>query len=136
VWNGSGVNGYAGANPSLDDEVCGTDNGAPVDGSYLQWVLVAKEPTSATLTVGTDAPVAMTRNGKKGTFKYVQTGEAQCLTTTYTGSAVVQFYPATLSNPTKCQAVQLAPPTTTDTIVMQVNPTFFVPFPPVTSTWP
>jgi len=72
-WNGHGVSVDAEGDVSLGNEVCGTENGAPVDGSYLQWVLVAKGATGATLTLGSDAPVSMDRHGNNGTFQYVQT---------------------------------------------------------------
>jgi len=72
-WSGHGVSVDAEGDVSLGSEVCGTENGAPVDGTYLQWVLVAKGATGATLTLGSDAPVTMERNGNNGTFQYVQT---------------------------------------------------------------
>ena len=72
-WNGNGVSVDTEGNASLDHEVCGTENGAPVDGTYLQWVLVAKQVTSATLVIGADDPVDMARNGNNGTFQYIQT---------------------------------------------------------------
>jgi hypothetical protein len=72
-WNGNGVSIDAEGDVSLDSEVCGTENGAPVDGTYLKWVLVAKKVGSATLTIGSDAPAVMTRHGNNGTFQYLQT---------------------------------------------------------------
>jgi len=53
--------------------ICGVANGAPVDGSYLLWVLTANKTTAATIAFGAGGPVAMTRTGTTSTFKYVQT---------------------------------------------------------------
>jgi hypothetical protein len=175
-WHGNGVSVDAEGAVSLGSEVCGTENGAPVDGAYLQWVLVAKGPTSATLTLGSDAPVTMVRHGNNGTFQYVQTDfgnladvvdggatasyigkadpkakvvlgsgcigattltvvsavpfgvvalgltEAECLSTTATGPAEVFYEPGVDELPSQCVAVQETPPTTTDTIVMPIDP--------------
>ena len=53
----------------LIEELCGTENGAEVDGPYLLWVFTSTKATSATIT-GPWGTVPMTKEGN-GTFKYV-----------------------------------------------------------------
>lgn len=53
----------------LIDEICGTANGAEVDGPYLLWVFTSTKATSATIT-GPWGTAPMTQMGT-GTFKYV-----------------------------------------------------------------
>jgi hypothetical protein len=66
-WKGNGF--YQGIPVS---EQCGIENGAPVNGPYLLWILTATKATNATIAIETTIPTAMNRNAN-GSFRYVQT---------------------------------------------------------------
>ncbi len=54
----------------LEEELCGIENGAEVDGPYLLWVLTATKSSNADIT-GPWGTAEMTKFGKNGVFKYV-----------------------------------------------------------------
>lgn len=68
-FTGQGViaDGFGGYD--LKTELCGTANGAPMDGPYLLWVMTATGAGNANIT-GPWGTAAMTKFGN-GTFKYV-----------------------------------------------------------------
>jgi hypothetical protein len=66
-WNGNGF--YQGIPIS---EQCGIENGAPVNGPYLLWILTATKATNATIAIGSSINQAMSQR-RNGSFRYVQT---------------------------------------------------------------
>ena len=75
---------------TLDTEICGIENGAPVDGPYIYWVLTASRANNAHIDIDGNGAVAMTKMGK-GSFHYLQEmvtwEEPSSATATYDGSA-------------------------------------------------
>lgn len=69
-WNGNGI--YPTGDFTPISEQCGIENGAPVNGPYLLWILTATKATSATIAIGSSITTAMSRQGN-GSFRYVQT---------------------------------------------------------------
>lgn len=61
--------GQGTTNGALTTEVCGPDNGAEADGSYILWVMTATGAANADIT-GPWGTASMTKSGN-GTFKYV-----------------------------------------------------------------
>jgi hypothetical protein len=68
-YTGQGViaDGFGGYD--LNEELCGVENGADVDGPYILWVLTATGSTNADIT-GPWGTADMTKSGN-GTFKYI-----------------------------------------------------------------
>lgn len=62
--------GQGTTNGALSTEICGTENGAEVDGAYILWVMTATKASLANISINGEAPAAMTKTGN-GTFKYV-----------------------------------------------------------------
>ena len=54
----------------LNTEICGIENGAPVDGPYLLWVLTATRASNADIT-GPWGTANMAQQGGGGAYKYV-----------------------------------------------------------------
>lgn len=73
TWSGLGTHVADGLR-TLDTEVCGIANGAPVDGDYLQFVLASTKSITGSVTIqfGADTPVSMTKSNtdKRGTSSY------------------------------------------------------------------
>ena len=69
TYTGQGLNADGFGGYDLNQEICGTANGADVDGPYLLWVLTASKATNADIT-GPWGTGQMTKFGN-GTFKYV-----------------------------------------------------------------
>jgi hypothetical protein len=68
TYKGQGLT-YDGTTWSVNNELCGIDEGAEVDGPYLLWILTATKSQNATITIGTNTyDMKKTSNG---TFKYV-----------------------------------------------------------------
>jgi hypothetical protein len=69
TYKGQGL-AYDGTTWNVDNELCGTENGAERDGGYLLWVFTATKSATATITGpwGTAEPMEKQSNG---TFKYV-----------------------------------------------------------------
>jgi hypothetical protein len=69
-YTGQGViaDGFGGYD--LNEELCGVENGADVDGPYLLWVLTATGSSNADIT-GPWGTAQMTKSGNSGTFKYI-----------------------------------------------------------------
>jgi hypothetical protein len=63
-WTGQGT-----TDGELNTELCGTENGAEVDGSYLLWVLTAGPNATAADITGPWGTAQMTQTG--GSWKYV-----------------------------------------------------------------
>jgi len=87
TWNGNGSHDIE-STFTLDHELCGIINGAPVDGPYAYWVLTASRATNAEITI--DSVVnAMSKHGN-GTFSYLQDMgtwiEPSAVSATYDGS--------------------------------------------------
>lgn len=78
-WTGQGTAITDGAR-DFNTSICGTDNGAPVDGYYVQFVLAStKTINSAKIKFGTDTAINMDKSNldKKGasSYKYIYTGD-------------------------------------------------------------
>jgi hypothetical protein len=72
-WQG---NGLASSNPfRVETEICGIENGAPVDGPYLLWILTARRATAAVISIN-GTQYDMTQRGA-GSFRYVQAGSVR-----------------------------------------------------------
>lgn len=72
-WYGNGVNSGEGFN--FKTEICGIENGAPVDGAYIYWVLTASKANFADIDfdgAGIGTAVLMEKKGK-GAFHKIQT---------------------------------------------------------------
>lgn len=75
---------------TFDTELCGIENGAPVDGPYIYWVLTASKASNADITIDAAGAETMTKRGK-GSFHYLQTfagdfAAPTSATATYDGS--------------------------------------------------
>lgn len=76
-WLGNGVK--ADESFEFDSEICGVDNGAPVDGAYVYWVLTASKASAADIEID---GLEFTETGNmdkkgKGSFHYLQQFEAE-----------------------------------------------------------
>jgi hypothetical protein len=56
---------------TLDTEICGIENGAPVDGPYTYWVLTASRATNADISINGGTVMPMVKSGN-GSFNYLQ----------------------------------------------------------------
>jgi hypothetical protein len=88
VYSGQGLNADGFGGYDLNLELCGTANGADVDGPYILWVLTATQATGATIT-GPWGIANMTASGG-GTYKYISAWYAPAtlpgnVTATYAG---------------------------------------------------
>lgn len=77
TWSGKGTTAVSEGVYAFDTEVCGIENGAPVDGAYVVFVLASTKGLSAPMIKfgGADTPRAMDKsNGDKpgnGAYKYL-----------------------------------------------------------------
>jgi hypothetical protein len=69
TYRGQGLTSDGAGGYELTEELCGTANGAEVDGPYLLWVYTATKASSATIT-GPWGTANMTKKGR-GAFHYV-----------------------------------------------------------------
>jgi hypothetical protein len=69
IYSGQGLTADGFGGYDLNQEVCGVENGAEVNGPYLLWVLTAFNATTASIT-GPWGTATMTQSGN-GAFKYV-----------------------------------------------------------------
>jgi hypothetical protein len=74
---------------TLDTEICGIENGAPVEGPYISWVLTASRATNADITIDGGSTESMVKSGN-GSFHYLQDmdtwAEPSSVTATFDGS--------------------------------------------------
>lgn len=87
AWNGNGTDNVD--EVFLDTEICGIENGAPVDGPYAYWVLTASRASAADITIDGGSTFDMTKHGR-GSFHFLQEmntwDEPDYASATYDGS--------------------------------------------------
>ena len=100
-WLGNGTTITDGVRGVISS-ICGVDNGAPLDGNYIQFVLGStKTIDSAKIKFGADSSINMVKSNldKKGTssYKYVIEGDVN-LDSLYSAGVVAEY--SGLGNPT------------------------------------